>query len=195
MKSLFNKGSLVLFFLLFTTTLISQNIITDVAFSSFPGNIFYDDDVSFYDGMIELNNNDTLYGRISINHTKNGTFYTLIKSDSIYTEITNNEIIKVALNSKNSTETEFMAIDDEKRLYRKVFKNENGVIYDTSNKPFDGRLVGEVFVDASGKNVVNTYNFWSSSPKKDLINYFSKRDKIKYKRKYFRTLEDLFLIL
>ena len=52
-------------------------------------------------------------------------------------------------------------------------------------------LVGRVFIKENNI-LTDTFNFWSSGEKKDIINYINERDETKYKRGDFKSLDELF---
>jgi hypothetical protein len=155
-----------------------------------------DDDLYFFDGTISLNNQEILNGEISINHKNEGEYSVIIKTENIRKHIPNKDIDYVKMRRENDTNmTKFVVINDDGKLYREVFTNENNTsLYDTSHKPFDGILIGEVLINDDG-NIISTYNFWASGPKKGLINYINKRDGLNYKRSDFKTIQDLFQVL
>lgn len=148
----------------------------------------------FFDGKINLNNNDSLIGQISVNHKKNGEYSTIFRHNDSCTFVPNKTIKAVTLFEQDrKSETKFRFINDSNKLYREIFYNEkkNISVYDTSDKPFNDKLIAEVFVKEND-TIINTFDFWTSGPKKDLINYLRKRDGIKYKRRDFDSLQDLF---
>jgi hypothetical protein len=154
------------------------------------------DDVYFYEGKINLKDNNSIDGSISINNKRYGKYLTIVRTKDSCIFIPNTKINSVILyeNNKNTTvETKFEALNNDNKLYRQVFHNDkkNITIYDSSKKPYRNRLGYGVYVKENGLTTY-TYNFWSSGPKKDLINYLNKRDKTKYKRRDFKSIDDLF---
>ena len=61
-------------------------------------------------------------------------------------------------------------------------------IYDESSKPTTN-LVGEIFVKEE-LNLKSLYNFWSSGPKQDLINYINERDNKSFRKKDFKNIDE-----
>ena len=154
------------------------------------------DELHFFKGKIELKNNTTITGNIGINAKRYGKYYTVVRTKDSCNYILNEEINAVYLYETQkgvATETKFEALEEGNKLYRRIFHNEkrNVTVYDTSVVPFRNRLAYGVFVKDKGV-LTYTHNFWTSGPKKDLINYINKRDKTKYKRRDFKTLQDLF---
>ncbi|WP_299225793.1 hypothetical protein [uncultured Psychroserpens sp.] len=194
MRSTFFKTSYILLFLFIPiATINGQNHEVNLFTTIFINNS--NDNISFFDGTIKLNNNDVLNGRVSINHIKDQKLSVILKSEHKTKYIPNQDIKEVILNNKDGVKTKFITLTNDNKLYREIFSNTNNVtVYDTSKHPFDGRLIGEVLIDNDG-TLINTYDFWASGPKQGLINYVSKRDGIKYKRRDFKSLQELFAIL
>lgn len=182
---------LLLIFAIFPFSVNAQNTEIDVFTTVFMN----DDDDPFFEGNIELKNGDVLYGKVSINKSIYGNYMAIYNSDSETRYIPNHTIAQVFLKNKRGEATKFIAINDDGKLYRSVFSNtSNTTIYDTSKKPFDNRLVGEVIIESNGV-YESIFNFWSSGPKQDLINYLKKRDGIAYKRRDFKSIQQLFAAL
>ncbi|WP_299335537.1 hypothetical protein [uncultured Psychroserpens sp.] len=152
-------------------------------------------DSKFYDGEIYLKNQDTLRGSISLNHAKAKTYAAILSTDDGYEYISNQEIESVVLYGEyrdQALSSRFVPLKDHELLYREVYKkDEHTAIYDGSTNPFRGILVGRVLVK-DHNTIEDIFNFWASGPKKDLINYINKRDNKNYKRRDFKTIEDLF---
>jgi len=157
-----------------------------------------DDNFAFFDGEIHLKNNETLKGRISLNHLHNNIYSTSIRTKDGCSYIPNTTIDNVVLYKNErykQVETRFIPIEGYSKLFREVFKKDNKTaIYDLLEKPFDGKILSGVYVKEND-TMEYVYNFWSSGPKKDLINYINKRDNKAYKRRDFKTLESLFAAL
>lgn len=97
----------------------------------------------------------------------------------------------VTISSKNNDtllENSFEKIDENEKLYR-IVGNGKRKIYDESSKP-TSNLVGELFVKEE-LNLKSLYNFWSSGPKQDLIDYINKRDDKNFIKKDFNTISEL----
>lgn len=147
--------------------------------------------ITFYEGKVTMNDNTEINGLVSINHRRNKKFVTIVKSDGRTTYIPNHEIVAVTMISKinNTTlENTFEKIEMNGKLYRIVGIGKRK-IYDESTKP-STNLVGELFVKEQ-LNTHSLYNFWSSGPKQDLINYINKRDNKLFTKKDFKTKEEL----
>lgn len=187
--TMFKKFAL-LFSFIATFSLYAQQNLNDINVQTVLFNTLNDQNINFFNGKISLNDNTTLTGEISLNHKHNGVYTTILKSGDLCKYIPNNMISTVILNENKTT---FIAINNSIKLYREVFKNttKNIVVYDTSEAPFNGALIAEVFVKENDQ-VTNTFDFWTSGPKQDLINYLRKRDRVQYKRKDFNSLQDIF---
>ena len=161
-------------------------------------NSLEDNTVHYYEGQVHLKDNRVLSGSISLNHVHNSKYSVLLRQNEGCTFITNEDIETVVLfqNVKDQqAETRFVAIDGKDKLFREIFKkDDDNAIYDSLEKPFDGRIMSGIYIKDNG-NLTSIYNFWSSGPKKDLINYINERDDKKYKRRDFKSLEELFALL
>ena len=150
----------------------------------------------FHEGTVTLSNATTIKGRFSLNHYKDDT-YTVIHNDEDGERhyISTDSIQSVVLFRKEKNDitdkTLFVKVKGDSKLYRIISKNTDQVIlFDSATKPFSGLLIGDVFVKEND-SIINTYNFWSSGPKQDVINYINKRDNTKYRRRDFKTINDL----
>ena len=147
----------------------------------------------FYKGEMTLNNGSILIGYFSLNNSSTDNYVVLHDDGETYHYYCKDEIKDVMLynpNSDNNTIFEF--IKDDGKLYRKVYDNNKDVIvYDTANYPFDNTLVDQVILDVDNQ-LIETWNFWTSGPKHDLIKYLRDRDNIRYKRSQFKSLDDIF---
>ena len=155
-------------------------------------------EASFFEGQIHLKDNTTLNGLVSLNRSHYGEYVTVIRNDDGCRNIPNQNIDHVLLfdnNAESNSKTTFLQINEDGKLYRLVYQNEKGTsVYDTSNRPFDELLIGEVVVQEN--DALNyIFDFWTSGPKKDLINYINKRDGKTYKRRDFKSLSTLFACL
>ncbi len=149
---------------------------------------------SFYHGQIVLNDMTVVKGLININYRQKERFVTRVKSEGKILYIPNNEILLVTLSSKNNNgvlENSFEKIDVDEKLYR-IVGNGKRKIYDESSKPTTN-LVGEIFVK-EGLNSKSLYNFWSSGPKQDLIDYVNKRDNKDFRKKDFNNVDELIAV-
>ncbi|WP_179319747.1 hypothetical protein [Winogradskyella helgolandensis] len=149
----------------------------------------------FYEGKIILKDNTVYTGKISVNQPFENKMITILNIDNNYTPIDNALIKEVHLEhteNKNLTETKFINLNSDERLYRLIYLNESLVtVYDSSNKLFDDLLVGRIIIKENN-TLTDTWNFWSSGPKKDLINYINERDFTNFKQRDFESLNDLF---
>ncbi|WP_412561125.1 hypothetical protein [Winogradskyella sp. MIT101101] len=149
----------------------------------------------FYEGEIVLKDSTVLIGKISVNQPFKNKLITIFKSDDDYEPIDNGTIKEVNLSytqNKITKEIKFLNVNEDERLYRLVFQKGNNIsVYDSSDKLKDNSLVGRVLVKENNV-LTDTWNFWSSGSKKDLINYLNKRDGTDYKRRDFKSLDDLF---
>jgi hypothetical protein len=147
----------------------------------------------FYKGEMTLNDGSILIGHFSLNNSSTDNYVVLHDDGETYHYYCKDEIKDVMLynpNSDNNTIFEF--IKDDGKLYRKVYDNNKDVIvYDTANYPFDNTLVDQVIIDVDNQ-LIETWNFWTSGPKHDLIKYLRDRDNIRYKRSQFKSLDDIF---
>lgn len=157
--------------------------------------ILNDDDNPFFNGKINLKDGNSLTGKISLNYKKKGEYVTVLNQNGLHSYISNEKINDVILISGDNLETTFTVIKDNNLLYREVFKkNKDVIVYDTSVMPFENKLAAQVFVKEND-SLTNTFNFWTSGSKKDLVNYINNRDGLQYKSRDFKSLEDLFLKL
>lgn len=146
----------------------------------------------FYKGEIQLKNGNSLTGKVSLNYAENKEYETVIRQQDSLKFIPNKEIEDVVLYSEEGSKTNFSALDQKGLLYRKVYQNKNELtVYDSANRPYNNKLIATIFVKENDF-IVNTFDFWTSGPKKDLVNYLNKRDGTNYKNRDFKTLEDLF---
>jgi len=147
----------------------------------------------FYQGEMTLNDGSIIIGYFSLNNSIADNYVVLHDDGETYNYYCKDEINDVMLYNPNSdANTMFNFIKDDGKLYRKVFDNNMDVIvYDTANYPFDNKLVNEVIIDVNNQ-LIETWNFWTSGPKHDLIKYLRERDDVRYKRSDFKTLDDIF---
>lgn len=147
----------------------------------------------FFKGVIHLKSGDSLAGELSLNNFENKEYSTILQQKNKQVVISNQTIKEVILYADNtSSKTKFYAIKEDQQLYREVYKKDKEtIVYDSSNQPFEGKLISSVYVQQNGK-LIDTFNFWTSGPKKDLVNYLNKRDGKKYKNRDFKSLDDLF---
>ncbi|NRR92587.1 hypothetical protein HSX10_13520 [Winogradskyella undariae] len=155
-------------------------------------------DRPLYDGKIILKDSTILTGRISVNHHFDNKMITVLNENYAY-KLIDNEMIKEVeiINHENeiTVETKFINLNKDEKLYRLVYqKNSKISIYDSSDSPQNNSLVGKVFVKENNI-ITDTWNFWTSGPKKDLINYLNDREGTNYKIRDFKSLNDLFVKL
>jgi len=153
---------------------------------------------NFYEGEVHLKNNESFKGLISINKIQNGEYSTLINLEDGCKYVPNKNIKNVVLFGKSKdqqNETVFVMLQNKRKLYRELYtKDSKNGIYDLLEKPFDWKIMSDVLI-MEDNALTSVYNFWSSGPKKDIINYINKRDNKKYKRRDFKSLEKLFAAL
>lgn len=187
MKAIFSKPHyLVLLFLLGSSFSYSQTVF------DFYGNYVIQPEEEYYSGKIILKSQDTLVGAVSLNYRIKEDFATLFNNGMQELQIPNENIEKIVLIKDNSF-TEFERIENSKLLYRVVYSGK-AKIYDSSSKPLNGSLVSGVFVKENDQ-VHNLFDFWSSGPKQDLIAYINKRDNENFKRKDFKSTNEIFAYL
>ncbi|MEQ3664776.1 MULTISPECIES: hypothetical protein [unclassified Olleya] len=147
----------------------------------------------FYKGELTLNDGSILIGYFSLNNSSTDNYVVLHDDGETYHYYCKDEINDVMLYNPNSdSNTIFEFIKDDGKLYRKVYDNNKDVIvYDTANYPFDNTLIDQVIIDVDNQ-LIETWNFWTSGPKHDLIKYLRDRDNIRYKRSQFKSLDDIF---
>jgi hypothetical protein len=146
----------------------------------------------FYDGKIILNNSTILEGKISVNQSFKSKMITIFNSADNYEPIDNKLIKEVVLLSTENKVTKFFNLNNDERLYRLVHQKDTLVsVYDSSNKLQDNSLIGRILI-IENNTLTDTWNFWSSGPKKDLINYLNDRDDTTFKRRDFKCLDELF---
>ena len=152
-------------------------------------------DIHYYDGQVNLKNNQTVKGLISINQRRYKSYVTILKTEKDCIYIPNNSIDNVVLyedNSRDYKQTSFVSIKGHDKLLREVYKKDDKtIVYDMLKKPFDGKTMNDIYIKENDK-LVSIFNFWSSGSKKDLINYINKRDDKTYRRRDFKSLKDLF---
>lgn len=193
---------ITLFSLQFSFAQECNNNNNAAATSLFLNDLFFNnsnDSTHFYNGTLTLNNTKTINGKFSINHYKNETYSVIYKEEDKYRYIPTDSIKSVTLFEKEKNDitnkTLFIKIKGDSKLYRMISDEAYQVkLFDSATKPFDGLLIGDVFVEEND-SITNTYNFWSSGPKQDVINYINKRSNAKYKRRDFKTINDLVLKL
>ena len=149
----------------------------------------------FFEGQLILKDETVYNGKISINQPYQNKLITILNLDNNYVPI-DNDLIKDVIfrrtENENETETKFTNLNSDDRLYRLIFQNESLVrVYDSSNELLDNSLAGRIIIEENNI-ITDTWNFWSSSPKKDVINYLNNRDNTNYKRRDFESLNDLF---
>ncbi|RZK08837.1 MAG: hypothetical protein EOO46_13920 [Flavobacterium sp.] len=157
------------------------------------GNFVIQQDEEYYPGKIILKSNDTLVGKISLNYRIKENFSALFNDGAKEVKIPNESIGKIILSNRNNEWTEFESLDNSKQLYRILYSGKVK-IYDSSSKPQGGNLVSGVFIKENDK-VYSLFNFWSSGPKQDLIDYINKRDGENFKRRDFKNSDEIFAYL
>lgn len=147
---------------------------------------------AFFEGTITLKNGDFLTGKISLNNKKNREYSAIYNQNGDWQYIPNHKIKEASLFSEGNSKTKFYTIKEDNVMYREVYKkNDEILVFDSSNKPFENRLISSVIVKEND-SLINTFDFWTSSSKKDLINYINNRDGVSYKNRDFKSLEELF---
>ncbi|MGB3607833.1 MAG: hypothetical protein WA775_11410 [Psychroserpens sp.] len=150
---------------------------------------------SFYFGNINLKNNQVLKGDISLNKRQNNEYAAILRNEDGLEYILNSEIESITLIENTydtGLSTRFVPLKNQEKLFRQLYlKDSENAIYDLLEKPFDGRVMNDVYV-LNNNELISIYNFWHSGPKADLLHYFEDRDKKAYKRRDFKTLDTLF---
>lgn len=190
------KYFIFLLFLIFSVNLNAQKNDDIVNFLTVYNNYLYNNDNynPFFEGVINFKNGKSVKGKISLNYFENDKYSAILKQDDNWKIIPNSEIENVVLHDNDNSETKFSAINDDGILYRQVYKKNNeNFIYDSSNKPLENSLIAPVWIKKKD-SLINTFDFWTWGPKKDLINYLSERDGKKYKSRDFKSLKELYEI-
>lgn len=182
----------------FAIPLLSILFFTQLSFSQIINDeigaiIFFSEEDIFYDGQLILSNNDTISGSISLNHFKKDGYVTKFEDDKGLRPIFNKDISQVILThtdkNGNTTQTLFLKLDDSLKFYR-VLKEGSVTVFDSSVRPYNGNLVASVLIK-SDEEIIDTFNFWSSGPKQDLINYLNEREGTSYKRRDFKSVDEI----
>lgn len=145
----------------------------------------------FYDGIIHLKDGNSVHGEVALNEEENRENFTILKNSNKWEYINNTEIDHVILFDEKDAKTTFYLQPERNVLLRKIYRQNGKTLFDSANFPFDNRLIAPVYVEEND-SLINTFNFWTSGPKKDLVNYINDRDGKKYKNRDFKTLDDLF---
>ena len=188
MKAITLKPYYFVLFFLFTITVTYSQAVFD-----HHGNFVIQQDEAYYPGKIILKSNDTLVGKISLNYRIKENFSALFNDGIKEVKIPNDSIAKIILSYKNNELTEFESLDNSKQLYRVLYSGKVK-IYDSSSRPQAGNLVSGVFIKENDQ-VYGLFNFWSSGPKQDMIDYINKRDGENFKRRDFKTNDAIFAYL
>lgn len=182
----------------FAIPLLSILFFTQLSFSQIINDeigaiIFFSEEDIFYDGQLILSNNDTISGSISLNHFKKDGYVTKFEDDKGLRPIFNKDISQVILThtdkNGNTTQTLFLKLDDSLKFYR-VLKEGSVTVFDSSVRPYNGNLVASVLIK-SDEEIIDTFNFWSSGPKQDLINYLNEREGTSCKRRDFKSVDEI----
>ncbi|MBV7270462.1 hypothetical protein [Winogradskyella luteola] len=196
MYKIFRKSIVLTLFISVLTVINAQEL--DINLVNLNTVIENSNDYSFYNGEIHLKTNETLKGRISLNHINDDQYAVLLKTDKGHIYVSNKDVNSVILFDENKgkiLETKFVSFDGHDKLFRELYiKDDETAIYDSMEKPFDNKIMSGVYV-LEDDELKYIYNFWSSGPKKDIINYINERDDSNYKRRDFKSLNDLFAIL
>lgn len=147
----------------------------------------------FYKGKIILKDSTILIGEIRVNQPFDNKLVSIFYTNEEYSVIANKKIKEIIFTAPDvSKETKFISIIDDDVLYRQIYKKDSSLsVYDSSSKPFHDKLVGKVYIEENS-TLIDTWNFWSSSSKKDVINYLNERDATNYKNRDFKSLDQLF---
>jgi|GEM_PF-3574418 len=189
MKTISLKPYYFVLFLVFASNFSYSQAVFD-----FNGNyIIQPEEEQYYPGKIILKSKDTLIGMVSLNYRIKENFSALFDDGIQAIKIPNESIGKIVLADKHNSLTEFESIDNSKLLYRVLYSGKMK-IYDSSSRPQNGSLVSGVFIKEDDR-VQNLFNFWSSGPKQDLIDYINKRDNEHFKRRDFKTTDEIFAYL
>ncbi|EPR74377.1 hypothetical protein ADIWIN_0478 [Winogradskyella psychrotolerans RS-3] len=194
MTSKINLSFFVLLgFLAFNTKALAQDENLDLFNQQL---FFYSNlDHDFYDGEITMKNNETINGFVSLNHIDNQHYAVILSTDDGCIYIPNEDVSSVTLfnaHKGETTATKFVAIEGYDKLFRELYiKDEDSAIYDLIEAPYDSKIINDVYIKENN-TLVSIDDFWTSGPKKDLINYINKRDNTDFKRKDFKSLNTLF---
>ncbi|WP_458626252.1 hypothetical protein [Winogradskyella sp. PC D3.3] len=180
-------------FLAFNTKALAQdenlNLLNQQLF--FYSNLDYD----FFDGEITMKTNETISGRVSLNHIDNQQYAVILQTADGCTYIPNEDISSVTLFDIDKGEivaTKFVALKGYDKLFRELYiKDADTAIYDLLETPYDSKIIDNLYIKENN-TLVRIDDFWTSGPKKDLINYINNRDFTNYKRKDFKSINDLF---
>ncbi len=149
-------------------------------------------EIYFYPGQMILADGWLVEGEIAMNLREGNDFVTILLTEEEEIAYNNSEIDLIKLYNENEGFTSFTKLPGRASFSREVFrKNDSLTVYDSGYRPFTDNLRGQVFVK-DGEEITNTWNFWTSSSEKDLINYLSDRDGVKYRRRDFNSLEEIF---
>ena len=188
MKAITLKPYYFVLFFLFTITFSYSQTVFD-----HNGNFVIQQDEEYYPGKIILKSQDTLVGMISLNYRLKENYVALFDDGIQEVKISNESIGKIILSSRNNDLTEFESLDNSKLLYRILYSGKVKV-YDSSSRPQNGNLVSSVFIKENDL-VYRLFNFWSSGPKQDLIDYINQRDGENFKRRDFKNSDEIFAYL
>jgi len=148
-----------------------------------------------YEGEMTLKNGEIITGMFSLNNPDGDDYvvihYTPNDCDSYYyTDIIDNVVFYDT--DQTNSETIFKSENNSNYLLREVYNNGDDIIvYDSAISPLNNKLCGNVYIKKE-EQLIDTWHFWSSGPKHDLIRYVRNKDGIRYKRKEFKSLDDLF---
>jgi len=192
---------IVIFFLSFTTVIFGQNksntnqeALNLLLITHLINENINDKPNKPYLGEMTLKNGDVIEGYFSLNNPI-GENYVVIhfmeNNSKIYPVDTIEEVLLYKTDETNF-DTVFKSVKQKKALLREVYNKNNEVaIYDTAIRPFNNKLSGEVYIKEK-EELKATWFFWTSGPKHDLLRHIRNKDGIRYKRKDFESLEDLF---
>ncbi|WP_452223064.1 hypothetical protein [Lacinutrix chionoecetis] len=148
-----------------------------------------------YQGEMTLKNGELIEGVFSLNNRIFDDEYVVINyteddSQSYSTDVIDNIVFYHA--DDTLTETIYKSENNTNYLLREVYNSDDDVVvYDSSVNPFRETLFGNVYVKEENE-LIDTWHFWSSGPKHDLIRYVRNKDGVRYKRKTFKSLKDVY---
>ncbi|QRM90002.1 hypothetical protein FG167_12435 [Lacinutrix sp. WUR7] len=146
-----------------------------------------------YLGEMTLKNGDFIEGYLSLNNPVGDNYVVIYytENDSKIYPVDTIDEVKLYKTDNTNADTVFKTIENEKALLREVYNNNGDVaVYDTAISPFNNKLSGSVYVKENDA-LINTWFFWTSGPKHDLLRYIRNKDGVRYKRKDFESLDDL----
>jgi hypothetical protein len=186
-------------FFLFTLIFCSTKAFAQV--DDFPYFVFFDNQnnknlkLEPVEGFLIKKAGDTLYTKIQLGNIINNKegisyevkkdYFSFIPLDSI-TQI---RVFKSDTTIFNSKWTDYFVIQDDKkqlRLLRLLRSNKSTIFDDKLDFKNGSNTFGTAFYIRYNDSLVNTYRFWGSSNKRNLIYFYNSRTKSKIKPKDYK---------